>query len=95
MPPERVRSVKLLAVIDTPSAQIHVSASVKLSRLELEDPLRRGADSHLMLLASLSTLIRPLRVHDDGTGRRSALWGELERGLSELQGAICALDLVD
>ena len=49
---------------------------------------------HLFLLSALSCLALPLRSGDDGSGKGLALWGELERGLSELQSAACQLDLV-
>jgi len=49
---------------------------------------------HLALLASLSLLALPLRNGDDGSGKGLALWGELERGIAEIQSAVCLLDLV-
>lgn len=60
-----------------------------LSSAELGDVLR-SPTPHLVLLASLSALLRPLRARDDGSGKALALWGELERGLNELQVCLIA-----
>ena len=58
------------------------------------DMVMAAPSPHLVLLASLSLIAMPLRSRDDGSGKSLALWGELERGLGELQSAACQLDLV-
>lgn len=64
-----------------------------LLRAEAEACLR-SPTPHLVILASLSLLVLPLKNRDDGAGKALALWGRMEEGLSELQAAACQLDLV-
>ena len=54
----------------------------------------RSSVPHLVLLASLSLLVQPMRSKDDGSGKSLAVWGQCEGALSELQAAAAALDLV-
>eukprot|EP00443_Scrippsiella_acuminata_P115222 CAMPEP_0115576676 /NCGR_PEP_ID=MMETSP0272-20121206/2680_1 /TAXON_ID=71861 /ORGANISM="Scrippsiella trochoidea, Strain CCMP3099" /LENGTH=207 /DNA_ID=CAMNT_0003011465 /DNA_START=197 /DNA_END=816 /DNA_ORIENTATION=+ len=49
---------------------------------------------HMMILSSLSMLIRPMRLRDDGTGKLLALWTKLEGGIDSLQDAASRLNLV-
>jgi len=58
------------------------------------DAVLASSSPHLVLLASLSLLIMPLKSRDDGSGKGLALWGQLEKGIGELQAAACQLDLV-
>ena len=54
----------------------------------------RSPVPHLVLLASLSMLILPIKCRDDGSGKDLALWSQLEGRLCEMQAAAAALDLV-
>lgn len=58
------------------------------------DAVVRSSVPHLVLLASLSLLLQPMRSKDDGSGKSLAVWGQCESALSELQRAAAALDLV-
>lgn len=49
---------------------------------------------HMMILSTLSMLIRPMRLRDDGTGKLLALWTRLEGGVDNLQEAASRLNLV-
>lgn len=64
-----------------------------LQRSEV-DAVLASSSPHLVLLASLSLLILPLKSGDDGSGKDLALWGHLERGIGDLQAASCQLELV-
>lgn len=58
------------------------------------DALLASPSPHLVVLASLSLLVLPLKNRDDGSGKGLALWGALEQSIGELQSAACQLDLV-
>jgi predicted membrane chloride channel (bestrophin family)/Ca2+-binding EF-hand superfamily protein len=58
------------------------------------DGIAQSTSPHLLLLASLSLLIQPLKARDDGSGKALALWNQLEANVAELQSAACNLDLV-
>lgn len=54
----------------------------------------RAESPRMMILSSLSMLIRPLRLQDDGTGKKLTLWSQMEACISELQQIACNLDLI-
>ena len=58
------------------------------------DSVVRSPVPHLVLIASLSVLLQPLKAQDDGSGKDLALWGQCEGTLSDLQRAAAAIDLV-
>ena len=49
------------------------------------DAVARSPVPHLLLLTSISLLLRPLRARDDGSGKDIALWGQCEMRLAEQQ----------
>jgi len=49
---------------------------------------------HSAVLSTLSTLLRPIKARDDGSGQELALWGEMERSVGQLQSIASSLDLV-
>ena len=49
------------------------------------DAVARSPVPHLLLLTSISLLLRPLRARDDGSGKDIALWGQCEMRLAEPQ----------
>ena len=49
---------------------------------------------HLVVLSSLSMVVRPIRARDTGGGQYLALWSDLHTGIARLQSIACDLDLV-
>lgn len=56
------------------------------------DAIMSARAPHMVLLAELSLLITPMRVHDDGTGKDLAVWSALESTVSQLQTAAIEME---
>lgn len=58
------------------------------------DAMMSARTPYMMILTSLSMLIRPIKARDDGMGKDLALWTQMESHVSQLQGIACNLDQV-
>lgn len=58
------------------------------------DAMMNARSPHMVLLASLSMLIRPVKQRDDGSGKDLAIWSQLEGCVTQLQTIACSLEQV-